>query len=412
MMNNLMKTLFSILLLTIGSAGPLYAAEANQDVATQLNSANALLRDGDVEGAMAAYQQLEQLGPPSAALIYNHAVAQYRHGDVAAAAEQFKSVAASDDDSIAAKARFNLGNCDYVSALQLADQDRPAAIDRLRSAIEYYRSALDVDTADAEARANIELAAQMIDRLQEEERQQQEQQQEQQQQQDQQQQNQQQQDQQDQQGEQQDQQQDSSQQSQDQSQSTAEQQNSEQQNSESSEQSQQEDQQSDNQEAENQEAQDQQASDGQSQSEQQQPEDQQAQEQQSGEDASESEEQQQQNAGTQNQPQASTQSMSKEQESQQESQENGEEQNPGAESDEISEEQANEPPKGELSAVEQSDEQDADEQQAAGKVLKEGEMTKEEADKMLQSIRDRDMLRRLRREATERSRHIPVDRDW
>ncbi|MCO6047760.1 hypothetical protein NG895_27975 [Aeoliella sp. ICT_H6.2] len=402
-----MKTLFSIVLLTIGSAGPLYAAEANQDVATQLNSANALLRDGDVEGAMAAYQQLEQLGPPSAALIYNHAVAQYRHGDVAAAAEQFKSVAASDDDAIAAKARFNLGNCDYVSALQLVEQDRPAAIDRLRSAIEHYRSALDVDTADAEARANIELAAQMIDRLQEEERQEQEQQQEQQQQQDRQQQ-----DQQDQQGEQQDQQQDSSQQSQDQNQSSAEQQNSEQQNSDSSEQSQQEDQQSDNQEAENQEAQDQQASDGQSQSEQQQPEDQQAQEQQAGEDASESEEQQQQNAETQNQPQASTQSMSQEQASQQESQEIGEEQNSGAESDEISEEQANEPPKGELSAVEQSDEQDADEQQAAGKVLKEGEMTEEEADKMLQSIRDRDMLRRLRREATERSRHIPVDRDW
>ena len=39
-------------------------------------------------------------------------------------------------------------------------------------------------------------------------------------------------------------------------------------------------------------------------------------------------------------------------------------------------------------------------------------MSKEEALKMLQAVRDRDMLRRLRQEQTERSRHVPVDRDW
>jgi Ca-activated chloride channel family protein len=39
-------------------------------------------------------------------------------------------------------------------------------------------------------------------------------------------------------------------------------------------------------------------------------------------------------------------------------------------------------------------------------------MTIQEAQKMLQSIRDRDMLRRLRRQAAERDRHLPVDRDW
>ncbi|HEX5471566.1 MAG TPA: hypothetical protein VFW73_06750, partial [Lacipirellulaceae bacterium] len=39
-------------------------------------------------------------------------------------------------------------------------------------------------------------------------------------------------------------------------------------------------------------------------------------------------------------------------------------------------------------------------------------MTRQEAEKMLQSIRDRDMLRRLQRQATERDQHVPVDRDW
>ena len=39
-------------------------------------------------------------------------------------------------------------------------------------------------------------------------------------------------------------------------------------------------------------------------------------------------------------------------------------------------------------------------------------MTREEALKMLQSVRDRDMLRRMQQLRQERSRHVPVDRDW
>ena len=39
-------------------------------------------------------------------------------------------------------------------------------------------------------------------------------------------------------------------------------------------------------------------------------------------------------------------------------------------------------------------------------------MTKQEAEKMLQAIRDQEMIRRLRRQAVERNQHIPVDKDW
>ncbi|WP_425398710.1 hypothetical protein [Aeoliella sp.] len=391
------KTFLSISLLTIAGAGPLHAAETSPDVAAQLNTANGLLRDGDIEGAMTAYDELKQLGPPSAELSYNHAVAQYRQGDVAAAAEQFKAVAAADDNAIAAKARFNLGNCDYVSALQQAEQDRPAAIGRLESAIGHYRSALAVDPSDAEARANIELAAQMIEKLREEEKNEQEQQQ-------QQQQNDQDQQQQDQQQNQ-DQQQDGQQDQQDQQQSgeqdseqqdDSQQQNSDQQDSESSEQSQEEQQESD------------QSSD--QQSEQQQGEQQESEEQ-SDQESSASEEQQQ-DRSQQQQQQSSTQSQSKQQPSEQNSPEKFDEQDAAAEADEATDEEADEPPKGELSAAEQSEEEASDEQKPAGRVLKEGEMTEEEADKMLQAIRDRDMLRRLQRQATERNQHIPVDRDW
>ena len=39
-------------------------------------------------------------------------------------------------------------------------------------------------------------------------------------------------------------------------------------------------------------------------------------------------------------------------------------------------------------------------------------MTKQEAQKMLQAIRDREMIRRMQRQAAERNQHQPVDRDW
>ncbi|MCA9133045.1 MAG: hypothetical protein KDA45_07810, partial [Planctomycetales bacterium] len=43
---------------------------------------------------------------------------------------------------------------------------------------------------------------------------------------------------------------------------------------------------------------------------------------------------------------------------------------------------------------------------------REGLMSKEEALKLLQAVRDRDMLRRLRQEQRERARRVPVERDW
>jgi hypothetical protein len=50
--------------------------------------------------------------------------------------------------------------------------------------------------------------------------------------------------------------------------------------------------------------------------------------------------------------------------------------------------------------------------QAKPEIVPDGAMTQQEAEKMLQAIRDQEMLRRLRRLATERNQHVQVDRDW
>ncbi len=173
----------SLLLAGVGVAGNVRAADNPRAVAVEINKANELLRKGDVDAAIGAYQKVQPDAPYRSDLSYDMAVAQYRKGDVAAAQHLFQSAAASDNDGLAAKARYNLGNCDYAAALKVSKSDAPTAIKGLDHAITNYRSALDIDPTDADARTNLELAARLRDKLRQQQQEQQKQQQQQQQQQ-------------------------------------------------------------------------------------------------------------------------------------------------------------------------------------------------------------------------------------
>src|SRR4029079_19487640 len=175
-MNGLHRTMCVGLMLSSLLVGrQVLAAEGEREVAAEINKANGLLRSGDVDGAVKAYDEVQNGAPERADLSYNMAVAQYRKGDMAAAEQLFNQAATADDDGLAAKARYNLGNCNYAAALCEAEKDRSAAIKSLEKAIENYRSALEVDSTDADSRANIELASAMIDKLREQEKKQQQQ---------------------------------------------------------------------------------------------------------------------------------------------------------------------------------------------------------------------------------------------
>ncbi|WP_146534691.1 hypothetical protein [Rubripirellula reticaptiva] len=105
----------------------------------------------------------------SDSLAYNRAIDLYRGGQLIDAAALFQSVAASSDSALAAKARYNLGNSYYRQAVQAIESQDPkaksTAIDMLRSAIAHYRSGLRLDPADDDGRANIESAAKLIQQL-------------------------------------------------------------------------------------------------------------------------------------------------------------------------------------------------------------------------------------------------------
>ncbi len=401
-----------LLLASLAGGAPLRAGEFDRDSALRINEANELLRGGNVDGAIGAYEAAREFAPESADLSYNMAVAKYRQGDVAAAEPLFQAAAASENDSLAARSRYNLGNCDYTAGLQLAEKDRPAAIEKLESAITNYRSSLAVDGNDADARANIELASQLIDKLKEEQKQQEQQQK----------QNQQNQQQQDQQQQSDDQQQNGQQGQQDNNSKKTKSKrisNSRSKTNEQQDEQQQDDQQqSDSSQGDKGQDQQQKKQDQQSEQDKSQQEKQEESKDEQGEQSKQDESQRNQSQSeSQSQQDSDKESQRPPQTPQKQQQQANKspQQNPPTPGEESSDQEGKSAPQGELSAASEKEAKDdgKDKQRvAAFDPTKDGEMTQQEAEKMLQAIRDRDMLRRLRQQRSERNQYVPVDRDW
>jgi len=329
--------------------------------ANEINAANRLLRDGKVEEALAAFRHVVPGDQQRDELNYNMAVAEYRSGNIDAAEKLFNEVAGTSTPAISSGSRYNLGNCLYAKAVQVAEQDKPTAIEHLRDAVSHYRGALRGNSNNPDARANIELAGALIRKLEQE-------------------------------------QQDGEQQKSDSKDSKSDQQKKDEQKnqgeSSASDKSDKDEQKEDAQQGEK------------PGDESQKPDDQKS----PGEESPSS---QQQRSEKQVPPKGTDGKQTQPQNMQTQS---GDQQQPDDE--EMSEEQEakNQPvPAGDLKAA---DEQDEKSRKPVGSgamadlKAKDELMTREEALKMLQSVRDRDMLRRMQQLRQERSRHVPVDRDW
>lgn len=378
------------------------------EVAERVRQANRWLQEGKLEQAAEVYEEMLAQHPGHPRLLYNQAVSRYRQGQVEEAAKLFRQTAAASDPALAAKAHYNLGNTVYRTAVELAEREPAAAIEQLQSAIRHYRRALSLDRDDEEARTNIELAGRLIDQLQQQLEEQRE----------------------------------------------AEQEQPGQQQQDQSAQQDQSDQQS---------GQDQQAGGDEQQGERQQQQEQTEQQDQSGDgdqpdqqQPSQQDDSQQQPAPGRQQDQSSQESEQQQDAQQQNEQQQGEQQqedgepSPPQQSDEqpsaagsssadsrspedtadradrsgeppgadegapVDEESPSPPPSGQLRAA--GDRAPSGEAAAGGPApLEPGQvapMTQQEAQKMLQAIRDREMLRRLHQQQQKQSRRVPVEKDW
>lgn len=103
-------------------------------------------------------------------ILYNQANAHYQLGQYDQAAPLYEKAAGkTDDSSLAAEARFNLGNTFYQQAQQLAAEKPDAALDKLNQSLDCYRQAMPHLANPDDARQNIavnrELAQKVIELL-------------------------------------------------------------------------------------------------------------------------------------------------------------------------------------------------------------------------------------------------------
>src|SRR5688572_11586521 len=140
------------LFINIIAAGTL----AQSDTRSLIDRAKSSMEAKQYAQAAKAYEQAAQAMPESAELAYDRGVALYRSGDYAKAAESFGRALMTKDRALEAKARFNLGNCAYATALA-KKEDVNAAMQQLKIATAHYRDAIEAKPQDPDARANIEL---------------------------------------------------------------------------------------------------------------------------------------------------------------------------------------------------------------------------------------------------------------
>ena len=393
-------------------------ASEQQTVASRINAANELVRNNESEKAIAAFGQIEVSDDSTFQdeLNYNLASAHYRNSDFDAAKTLFEETARSSNTGIASDSRYNLGNCHYAKALSAAEQQQETAIAELEQAISHYRSSLRLNRQRSDARENIERARKLIEQLKN--RQQDQQQQDQQQQEDQQQEDQQnesendQRDSKDQQKENQS-QQDQQGQKQDQNQNESSDSNGggKDQSSESQSQDPNESQEGN---SKNQSAQGEQGDKEKSNPDSSNPSD----------DNSESDPQDSQsdNAESDKANAKSTENSNSTSDDTDKGQQNrnANRKDPQTEQPQTAPDQqpgdGKEPPKGNITSANEQKDSDGDPTGSGNMANNDeqdnGMMSRQEALKLLQAVRDRDMLRRLRQQRQQRQRRIKVDKDW
>jgi Ca-activated chloride channel family protein len=134
-----------------------------------IKQGNELFQAGQYAEALEAYQQIEEpdeLITPE--LLHNQAAAHFKLGQLDDARELWVRAASLKDARFEAAARYNLGNCNYAAALQALDgQDAQGALEHLQRGLQEYRDALQLDPELLDARANLELTAQLKKQIEE-----------------------------------------------------------------------------------------------------------------------------------------------------------------------------------------------------------------------------------------------------
>ncbi len=145
---------------------------ATDDVVRLADQARTALQDNDADRAIELLDEA-LAKQDDLRLVFNKGVAHFQKGDFESARQMFARAAGSTDAGLAAQARYNLGHTEYSEGLKLLegdlsedeDKDHAAAREKLVSALGHFRATLKANPSDEDARANLELAHRLLKRL-------------------------------------------------------------------------------------------------------------------------------------------------------------------------------------------------------------------------------------------------------
>jgi len=142
----------------------------------------------DYSKAQAAFAAAIAADPTDPRAAYNRGVAAYRGDDFSVASESFAASGSSGDASLAVASMYNQGTAAFANALRMLPQQsqadgaqRPAdlapAIDALKTALTHFKDAVAADQRDLDSRFNAELAQRLLRQLEKQQEEQKDQQQ-------------------------------------------------------------------------------------------------------------------------------------------------------------------------------------------------------------------------------------------
>ncbi|MBQ71848.1 MAG: hypothetical protein CMJ67_02975, partial [Planctomycetaceae bacterium] len=148
---------------------------------TLVKTAENLMNQEAWPQAAIAWSLVEKADPALAGAAYNRGVAEYRAGNMEAAADAFRRAGKIGDADLAARAMYNEGTARYADAVErLAaddgtsppnplnpEEDTPTdpikdAMERVGRSLDHFRDAIDADPRNQDARANAELAHRLL----------------------------------------------------------------------------------------------------------------------------------------------------------------------------------------------------------------------------------------------------------
>jgi Ca-activated chloride channel homolog len=140
-----------------GPAGDAYRA---------VEEGNALYRAGQYEAALGEYGLAAEVLPQAREIALNQGNAWFRRFDYDQAQEHYLKALDTPDPHLGSRVQYNLGVLKYQQALD-AMQTFQDALTATRAAIEYFRNSLRLDPDLDDARYNLELAYELLRRIEE-----------------------------------------------------------------------------------------------------------------------------------------------------------------------------------------------------------------------------------------------------